>query len=428
MTKACCPFTVMFLLLFIGASIFADEPGEPMRASKGSTTFGLKSEGITSPAMGKAVKEMHAAGIVPQRKSSLTFFRWTNATPPKLAHLGLWGENVDDEVFSLIAVLPDVEHVSIYETSITNEGMLALLKLPKLRSLSIVPIGRYQKAGFGPTQWSYPFMKQRANRPRISGEVLADLTKISTLESLNLLDAQVVSDDLKALAHWPKLSSLALPNTVDAETVEHLQACHRLDALTLGEREVTAHELEQLAGWRSLRKLTILNAKLSNEALSALAKLETVEEVQLENCGLTDEDLVHLRPASKLTSLGLARNEIAGAALSPLAKLQLKSLGLEFNNISDATLDRLLTLTTIESLRLSNCQGVTNQGLQSGTLQEMTHLKSLNLRGLKAVNDESISSLVKMSYLRHINIRQTKISQEGVEKMKAAMPGTDVFK
>ncbi len=400
----------------------------PKRPPAGSTTFGINPAGITSPAMRTALDQLHAAGTVPERKGSLTFFRWTNATPPKLAHLGLWGAKVDDETFALIAALTDLEHISLYETSITDEGMLTLAKLPNLRSLAVVPIERYEKAGFGPTQWSYPFMKQRADRPRISGKALQSLATIKSIESLNLLDAQLVAADLKVLAAWPKLSSLALPNTIDPETVTHLQACRRLTVLTLGERAVTAEELHHLAGWKALRKLNLRNAQLSDEALTALAQLKTVDELHLENCGLTDERLIHLRVAPKVKSLGLERNEITGTGLAPLAKFNLVSLGLEFNNVSDATLTHLLSLTTLQSLGLSNCHGLTDQGLQSRTLQKMTHLKSLHLRGLKQVTDAGVPELVKMGHLQHINIRQTKISTDGVMKMKAAMPTSDVFK
>jgi hypothetical protein len=390
--------------------------------------FGIKPEGIATPEMRDALTRMHEAGFAEGKRGTLTFFRWTDAQPPKLAHLGLWGAKVNDEVIALAKAMPDLENVSLYETDVTDKGVKALLSLAKLRSLAILPITRYEKAGFGPPQWSYPFLAARADRPRITGGVLVGLEAVKTLESVELLDAQLKPGDLKSLAAWPKLSNVSLPNAIDAETVKHLQSCKRLTSLTLGYRAITAEELTLLAEWKSLRKLTLIHAQLSPDALRALSNLETVEEIHLNDCGLKDEHMADLRGSPKLTYLTLPRNEIDGPGLEHIAKLQLKKLGLEFNNISDATLHHLSQLTSVDNLALSYCRGITNKGIQSGTLQKMTHLKQLGLRGLTFITDASLDDMVKMTHLEHVTIRETKIGPEGVERMKKAMPKTVVFK
>ena len=114
---------------------------------------------------------MLEAGKVEGRRDSLTFFRWSG-NQPKLSHLGLWGPKVTNDIFALISTMPDVSFVSVYETAIDDDGVQALTKLPNLRYLSITPIIRYEKAGFGAPQWSYPFMKPVAGRPRVTGRGL----------------------------------------------------------------------------------------------------------------------------------------------------------------------------------------------------------------------------------------------------------------
>jgi hypothetical protein len=422
---------ITLAMILAPASVLAADqpPPKPKAEPPGGNQFGINQAGITSPEVRDAITRMNEAGIVEGRKGSLTFFRWaTDAKPPLLAHLGLWGPKVTNDVFALVAALPDLEHVSVYETNIDDKGLAALTRLKKLRTFSVLPITRYEKAGFGPPQWSYPFMAQRADRPRITGKVLSELAPIKTLENLDLLDARIASSDLAGLSAWPKLSSLSLPNAIDAETVKHLRACPKLATLTLGYREITAAELEVLAGWKALRKFTVVHAKLSDEALQAFSKLGTLEELSLMDCDLKDDRLRHLRGSAKLSYLALQRNEIDGTGIEHLAKLKLKTLGLEFNNISDKTLPHLSQLTTVENLALSYCRGVTDEGIRSGTLQKMTNLKQLGLRGTKLVTDASLDDLVKFGHLEHITIRETKISPDGVEKMKAAMPKTVVFK
>jgi len=419
-------FCLVAPLLVITSAVFSAEPSKP--PAKPINSFGIKPEWVTSPAMLDAMNRLGEAGMVEGRRGSLTFFRWSNAEPPKLAHLGLWGAKVGNDELSLVSQLPDLEHVSLYETSANDDGLAPLARLPKLRSLSITPVIRYEKSGFGAPQWSYPFLKSPADRLRITGKGLQAFASVSTIEKADLLDVQLKPNDLAVLATWPKLSALSLPNPIDSATVQHLQACRRLNNLTLGHREVTATELESLAEWKSLRRLTVIHAELSNDALRAFAKLETLEELHLEDCGLTDERLQHFSGPAKLKSLALERNEIDGPGLKHLVTLNLRSLGLEFNNLRDDTLAHLIQLKSLDTLALSYCRGVTDRGLRSGTLQSMTHLKQLGLRGTPLVTDASLDDLAKLKHLDHLTIRETKITADGVERLKAAMPKTIVFK
>jgi len=387
---------------------------------------GVKPEGPATPEMLAAMNRMTEAGVHEGKRGSLTFFRWSGAK--KLVRLGLWGGKIENAVLALASTMPDLEGVSLYETSVDDEGIQVLAKLPKLRMVEVLPVERYEKKGFGPTQWSYPFIARRADRPRITGKVLHALAGVKTIESLDLQDAQLQSGDLALLASWPKLGSLGLPNVIDDETVKHLQACRKLSSLTLGNREITAAELRRLAAWKSLRKLVLSCATLSGEGLEALSALETVESIELIDCGLTDEHLKHLRGSPKLIELALPRNEIHGPGLVHLAKLKIKSLGLEFNNVSDETLKDLAQLTNVEEIRLSYCLGITDSGIQSGTLQGMGNLKRLAFRGVKKITDASIADLAKISGLQHINIRGNGITNDGCARLKEAMPKTVVFK
>jgi len=324
--------------------------------------------------------------------------------------------------------MPDLAFVSLYETSVDDSGVEALLKLPNLRYLTFSPIERYEKAGFGAPQWSYPSIERHNERPRVTGKTLKACSQSHTLESIDLWDTKVESKDLGALAACPKLGSVGLSNVIDEETVGHLQACKRLSNLSIGNREVSAQEIERLAAWKGLRSLTIMRAHLSKEALLALAKLETVQVLHLMDCGLTDESLQYLKGSPKLALLDLTRNEINGPGLVHVSKLNLKGLELTFNNLTDGTLQHLPQLSSLETLNISYNTGITNTGIQSGTLQGMTRLKKLELRGLKKVTDAAYEDLVKLGFLTNLGIRETPTSVETVARLKAAMPTTDIFK
>jgi F-box/leucine-rich repeat protein 14 len=394
----------------------------------GGNPFGIKPEGIRSPEMGAALNRLMEAGVVEGRRGSLTFFRWSGDKTPRLTHLGLWGPGATNADLALVTHLPDLEHIALYETRIDDAGLQPIASLSKLRFFSVTPVIRYEKAGHGAPQWSYPFLPLLDDRPRVTGKSLALLSGLTALESVDLLDANIETSDLAALASLPKLSALALPGTIDPGTVARLADCKRLGSLTLGHREITAAELKTLAAWKSLRRLKIIHATLSDEALGALSALETVEEITLEDCGLTDERLSKLGSPPKLRDLILERNEIAGPGLAHLVPLKLRTLGLEFNNLSDATLPHLAQLTTLENLWLAYCRRITDEGIRSGVLQKMTHLRQLRLRGLQQVTDSTLDDLAKFGHLENLTIRETKITWDGVDRLTREMPKTTVFK
>jgi len=390
--------------------------------------FGVAPAGITSPELGEAVKAMDDASILPGQKNTITRLRWSDETVPKLWFAGLWGPKVDDALMAMTSHTPDLWSVELHEPHIDDEGMRSLAKLPKLRYLVVSPIERYVKPGYSPVMYCFPNFTSAPDRPRVTGKSLEAFAGSATLESLELFDAVIASTDLQFLASIPKLSSVGLPNAIDDEAVKHLQSCKRLSNLSLGYREITADEIERLAGWKTLRRLAITHATLSDAALEALAKLPSVDTLELIDCGLTDERLAHLRLPPKTVTLLLGRNEIAGPGLVHLAGGNLKTLGLEYNNLDDDTIRHLPQLRTLKKLFLEYCEKLTDAGIRTGVLQGMTHLEELRLRGMKKVTDASLDDLVKFGHLKTISVRSVGITNDGVERMKKGMPETHVFR
>lgn len=374
------------------------------------------------------MKQLQQAGIYQGHPGSLTFFRWKGANPPVLFHLGLWGPQTTNPHAALLPSFQELESLEIHEASFDDSAAPHLAKLPKLRRLTISAVDRYQKPGFTKMQWSYPWLPQVENRPQFTGKALATLSTLPALDFLDLRDALIQSSELAALASFPKLSELGLPNPIDAQGLQALLSCKNLSALILGNREVSASEIELLAKLPALKRLTLRNARLSNETLAALAKLEKVTALTIYDCGLTDAQLAHLGKPPQLTQLELVRNEIEGPGLAHLASFSLKKLDLMFNNLSNASLSQLATLNTVEDLGIAYNISIDDAGIQSGLLQSMKQLHFLELRGISQLTEASLAALSQFGHLKQIGIREDKISWESVDKMRAAMPNTKVFK
>ncbi|MEY2599680.1 MAG: hypothetical protein RLZZ142_1939 [Verrucomicrobiota bacterium] len=374
------------------------------------------------------MKRLTEAGIYEGQPGSLTFLRWKGSNPPTLFHVGLWGPKITNEHAALLPSLPDLESLEIHEASFDDSAAQHLAKLSKLRRLTISAVDRFQKAGFPRIQWSYPWLAKVENRPRLTGKALAAFGALPALDFLDVRDTRVQSPELAVLASFPKLTEIGLPHPIDEEALQALQSCKLLSAVILGNREVGAKEIELLAKLPSLKRLSLRNARLSNETLAALAKLKSLTALVLYDCGLTDAHLEHLGKPPSLAQLELVRNEIEGPGLAHLASFSLKKLDLMFNNLSDASLSQLPALHTLEDLSVAYCTAITDEGVCSGKLQRMKHLQYLELRGLTRITDASLEALSQFGHLKRIGIREDKISWESVDKMRAAMPNTQVFK
>jgi hypothetical protein len=416
----------LFVLVWAAGSVTGDDATQQSGPAK--SQFGVRSDGFTTPELGDAVRHLQAAGEVAGRRGSLTHFRWSGDEPPRLVQLGLWGSRIDNDSLARAASLPHLRQLSLYETRVDDAGLHVLRTWPHLEAFRLEPVTRYEQPGFGPPQWSYPFLPVVPGRRKVTGAVLQQLQGFEQLGELSLLDTELKPDDLAHLARLPRLSRLSLPLTIDDQVLNHLQACRKLNTLTLGYRQIAAEEITALAKWPGLKSLRIVHADLPEATLAACGSLMHTDSLTLEDCRLTDEHLRHFQAAPQLTHLSLERNEIEGRGLKHLIPWKLEELGLEFNPLSDATLVALLPLDTLQGLGLSYCRHITDLGVQRGTFAAMPHLRSLRLRGLKEVTDASVPALAACTQLEHLNIRQNGISVAGFERLKTALPRTHVFK
>lgn len=399
------------------------------KPAKTHVPFGIAPAGLTSPELKKAVEAMFAASVLPSKPRPFTRMRWRSEEPPKLWYVGLWGPNVDNDLIALTKHTPDLSMVALHEPHIDDDGMKSIAALPALRYLRVDPIERWTKEGHPSPMYCFPEFTSSPERPRVTGKSLAYFAGKETLEGLYLLDAQIETADLVHLSKLPRLGTVALPCKIDERAVKHLAACRRLHRLTLGHRVITGAEIQRLAKWDGLKYLTLTHATITKEALEAMALLPSLVSLDILASELSDKTLAHLHLPDTVTNLGLKQNNINGPGLAKMSKRapKLKTLGLEFNDLTNAALSDLVGLTTLEKLYLSYCPGITDEGIGLDVLQGMQHLRELRLRGLK-VTDSSVVALGKMTFLKKLSVRGTGVTWDGVAKLKVAMPDTYVFK
>lgn len=119
----------------------------------------------------------------------------------------------------------------------------------------------------------------------------------------------------------------------------------------------------------------------------------------------------------------LADREITDEALTPVAQLpDVIQLNLRGTAITDAGLAKIAGMTSLLKLHLENTK-ITDAGLPS--LKGLTNLEYLNVFGTP-ITDASIDTLAQFKSLKKLYIWQTGITLDGYNKLKAALPELDV--
>jgi internalin A len=133
-----------------------------------------------------------------------------------------------------------------------------------------------------------------------------------------------------------------------------------------------------------------------------LASLPKLEGLDLSHTRISDEGLLHIRPARQICDLNLLYAEqITDLGLNAIkAWTNLKRLNVRGTRISDPTLAIIGKLTQLESLDIANT-GVTEAGLDA--LVPLTHLKHLAI-GRSRFSDDALSVLRLLTTLESLDL------------------------
>lgn len=143
--------------------------------------------------------------------------------------------------------------------------------------------------------------------------------------------------------------------------------------------------LREVNHLRSVKGIKISQLKVTKNCVELATEHQEIEDLALENCDLESHEL-----------LGLSALPV------------LKSLTLDSNRIT--TIENIPELPTVKYLDVSN-NPLGDKSLDS-LVESFPNLWYLNLAGTK-VSDEGMRSLVKLSDIAFINVRNTRVTGQG---------------
>jgi hypothetical protein len=154
--------------------------------------------------------------------------------------------------------------------------------------------------------------------------------------------------------------------------------------------------------------------------LAGIPTPERLRNLSLGRTSVTDAGLAHLADCKNLEWLDLSGLAVTDAGVAVVADMpQLTQLFLEGTKITDATLAAIGKLKSLEELDLSRLTGITDQGLAS--LATLRQLQILHLTS-SPIGDAGLIHLHGLKQLESLDTSGTKVTPEGLKKLKAMLP------
>ena len=281
-------------------------------------------------------------------------------------------EEISEASISVLRYVPNLEEVSLKDC----EAVYSLKSLAECRSLKKIDL---------------------SSNGHLDFEVLKSLRRLPNLESLVLDENENLEDQhLRWLKGIPTLTTLSL--------VE----CSGL----------TDEAFAQLNGIPNLKKLVIRDvSQITGDSVVEL-KGETLEELELVDCGLNDESLLKFDHLTSLRKFDFSENDqIKGPGLSVLASFKrLEELNLSGLSVSNDQLKLLQGITTLKSINLQDSTRVSGIGL--APLTESGSLEELDLGGCRRIDSDDLAEVVKFKNLEVLDLKGTKVKPEGLEQLE----------
>lgn len=231
---------------------------------------------------------------------------------------------------------------------------------------------------------------------------LKNLWGLRRLRSLHLIAAEQLSpaglDVLKAL---PALQHLRFESmALNDAAVDQIVAATALRDLELRATSITDAGIARLKSLRRLRSLQFVFRPVSDAMLDSLAQMQQLRELTIRGSELRDEGLAKLAALTKLEKLDVGWNIISGGGFKAFSKSKLQFLIAQANS-----------LLTDDSLKLIN---------------QMKDLRILWVDDTP-ITDAALPTLSAMNRLAMLELRGTRITEQGAKKVHSALRKCNVF-
>jgi len=288
--------------------------------------------------------------------------------------------------------IPALESVKIVATKIEDSWLPPLLKLKKLKSLSIEGTAR-----------ALPGL------PSLGDDSLArlqGLTECPDLTNLELAYFGKATD-----AGWEKLAGLK-----------------NLESFTPRGAAYPGHFFAKFDGWTKLKRINFHSNGLDDEGFGYVCeKFPNLEFIKLWHSKLlTDASAEHLRKLKQLKGMEISCSKATSGLLKHLRELPIEYVSLEYGVCAPAS-DAIAAVKAISTLRKLSLDAKAFTDADLTALAGVTQVQELSLSNLD-LSDARLPKLQAFAHLKSLTLalRPKGYSDETHAKVKALLPKVEV--
>jgi hypothetical protein len=302
------------------------------------------------------------------------------------------------------AALPDLRRLQILDCRTLDDAMVAELTAgPRLESLGLTNtvLG---DASVEAIARAFPDLVELdlSSNTNLSPAAIKWIADLGKLRRLTLMQTRLNDLGSRRLAKLRDLETLDLRGNMEAGdmTLAVVAGLPKLRNFKHRSSAVTDDGLARLAESRSLESLLIQDFGITSAAGPQLAKLRTLESLEIFRCS------------------GFGSAGVLALAGLPLTRLTLRDLP----DVGDEALTVLQKLPQLRRLALHELASVGDRG--AAELSAARQLETLDIWSLPTLTDATAEVIAALPALRELSIRETGMTEAAALKF-AAIPGLE---
>ncbi|QEG20240.1 redoxin domain-containing protein [Mariniblastus fucicola] len=292
----------------------------------------------------------------------------------------------------------------------------------------------------------------------ISGQ-LKHISRLQSLRVLHLRGCPVMDEDIQQIAGLKNLESIQCSVYgfedkgfgVTDESMKVFGQMRKLKKLLLRSCPVTDEGLKHLASCEDLETLSLNGSKVTGKGINSLLMLQNFKSLSLgaydDGSPVNMEGMTKFGNLFQLEHLNLSGSGISDEDLKQIQRLtMLKSLTLDYTNVTDAGLSALEGMKDLEKLRfyrkrgqlgdraaeelakLPNLRKVTaHWNLTPAGIEQLTKMKKLESISLSdTVTDREMELIATMKGLKRLSLQNCPVTDEGITHLESMPQLEDV--
>ena len=242
-------------------------------------------------------------------------------------------------------------------------------------------------------------------------EAFREICALGTLLKLDMDSSEVTDHGFIAIGNLRNLEEISLQFTkVTGGAFEAIPACRSLTKLTANPEVDTRLAASAIGRMTTLRELDLEAGHWTNEELSEICRGLKLERLSISQFQAAPPTRALLPLAGSLRELVASESNLDDESCEFISQLPLlRTLSLSATNVTDIGITRLVQLTELRCLRLADVR------MSSNSLEQFSnwrHLDELTIDDVP-LGDQIVSAIKDLPQLRRLSAENCGISERG---------------